>query len=123
MPAGRQHQSNLTSHENSATRTIERAPWAKPDAGPLGSNLLNHCVDDFKREPGSVLDGAAILVSPLIADVLQELVDEVSIRAMDLDSIESCTMHRVMGSVRIILHIFLDFYGVCMRSVAEINEM
>lgn len=49
----------------------------------------------------------------MVAHILEELVHEVAIRAMDLDTIESGTVYGVVRGGRVPLDVFLD---LCMRS-------
>ncbi len=45
-------------------------------------------VGDFEMETGAVLDGTAVLVSALVATVLEELVEEVAVGSVDFDAVE-----------------------------------
>src|SRR3984957_18964096 len=49
----------------------------------------NHGVDDLKEETGPILNRSAILVSSLIAAILQKLVDEVAVTRVNLNAIKS----------------------------------
>ena len=58
-------------------------------AQPVGANGSRHLVDDFEQEPGAVLFRPAIGIGALVGSVLQELLDQVAIRALQLHSIKS----------------------------------
>src|SRR5262245_24961623 len=58
-------------------------------ARTLGANGSSHRVDDLEQEPHAVLDAASISVGALVGAVAQELIDQISIRAMHLDAVEA----------------------------------
>jgi hypothetical protein len=59
------------------------------DADPVRRPDGEQRVDGLQKESGAVLDGAAIAVRPLIRAVVQELVEQVAVRAMNFDPVES----------------------------------
>src|SRR5262245_34039288 len=58
-------------------------------AGALGTNRSGHRVDDLEQKPHTVLDAASISVRALVGTVAQELIDQISVRAMYLDTLEA----------------------------------
>ena len=62
-----------------------REMHADPARPPDGDDGVRH----FEHEPGAVLDRAAIAVVALVAAVLQELVEQIAVRAVDLDAVEA----------------------------------
>jgi hypothetical protein len=46
-------------------------------------------VRDLKQEPSAILDSAAVRVVTLVCAVLQELVEQIAVRAVDLDAVEA----------------------------------
>ncbi len=46
-------------------------------------------VGHFEQEAGAVLDRAAVLVRPMVRTVLEELVRQVAVGAVDLDAVEA----------------------------------
>src|SRR5690606_35106097 len=59
------------------------------------------CIHDLKQKAGTVLNAAAIVVLPLVSAILQELVNEIAVRRVNLYSIEpgvTC-MARCVGEV------------------------
>src|SRR6516225_7576148 len=70
-------------------------------AGALGTNRSGRRVDDLEQEPHTVLDAASISVRALVGTVAQELIDQISVRAMHLDTVEA-GRKRVPRSLRIL---------------------
>jgi len=70
-------------------------------AGALGANRSGHRVDDLEQEPHTVLNAASISVRALVGTVAQELIDQISVRAMYLDTVEA-GRKRVPRSLRIL---------------------
>src|SRR5262249_56739869 len=58
-------------------------------ASALGTNRSGRRVDDLEQEPHTVLDAASISVRALVGAVAQELIDQISVRAMYLDTVEA----------------------------------
>src|SRR5262245_19510320 len=70
-------------------------------AGTLGTNRSRHRVDDLKQQPHTVLDAASISVRTLVGAIVQELIDQIAVRAMYLDTVEAGGK-RVPRSLRIL---------------------
>src|SRR5262244_3902654 len=70
-------------------------------AGALGTNRSRHRVDDLEQEPHTVLDAASITVRTLVGAIAQELIDQIAVRAMYLDTVEA-GRKRVPRSLRIL---------------------
>lgn len=94
--------------------TLETAPRTHSEGSLLCTNLGDDGISYLKHKSRPVLDGASVLVCAFVCIVLDELVDEVSIRSVYLDSIEACTMHRVICSGSKVLYVLLD---LCTRSI------
>jgi hypothetical protein len=58
---------------------LKRTPRAETDAGPVGTDGLGDGLHNLERKATAVLDRAAVLIGPLVADILDELVDEVPV--------------------------------------------
>jgi hypothetical protein len=56
---------------------------------PSGSEDRDGSVDHFKGEAGAVLNGATILIVSVIGSVLKELIEQITVRAMNLYAIEA----------------------------------
>src|SRR5262249_60239622 len=69
--------------------------------GALGTNRSGHRVEDLEQEPHTVLDAASISVRALVGAITQELIDQISVRAMYLDTVEA-GRKRVPRSLRIL---------------------
>src|SRR5262249_58376801 len=70
-------------------------------AGTLGTNRSRHRVDDLKQQPHTVLDAASISVRTLVGAIVQELIDQIAVRAMYLDTVEA-SCQRVSRPLRML---------------------
>src|ERR1700722_3816036 len=68
---------------------VEGAAGRKADTHPIGAPDEDQRLRGFEKQPRPVLDGAAVAVGPLVAVVLQELVDQVAIGGHELDTVET----------------------------------
>ena len=58
------------------------------DQREVGADLLAHRADDLEREPRPVLEWPAVLVGALVGLGREELLEQVSVRAVELDGVE-----------------------------------
>ena len=68
----------------------------------------DHRVGDLQHEAHAVLDCATVRVRPRVGGGLQELVQEVPVRRVDLYAVEPRFQHRVFGGDGVQPHVFLD---------------
>ena len=101
-------------------RTLELAPRAEADAGLRCADGLDDGVDDLEAEARAVLDRPAVLVRAFVGTVVQELLDEVPVRAVYLDSVESRTANGVLRGLRVPPDVLLDL--VWLTSVLSFAE-
>ena len=73
----------------SGINIVEGARRGKTEGDTLGP-LGGDGIENFEEEASSVLDRATVFVFALVAVFGKELVDEVTIRTMDLDTIKAC---------------------------------
>lgn len=73
--------------------------------------VLGHGADDFVQQPSTILDAAAIRVVPPVGRILKELVDEVTVRGVNLDAIESSSL-RTRGTRSEVLDDCCDLPGL-----------
>jgi len=62
---------------------LEVVEWTEPDADAVSTNGLAHFLDDLEHKPRPVLDGAAVLVGTLVDVVVEELVQKITVGAMN----------------------------------------
>ena len=62
---------------------LEVVEWTEPDADAVTTNGLAHLLDDLEREPRPVLDGAAVFIGTLVDIVVEELVQKITVGAMN----------------------------------------
>lgn len=84
------------------------APGAQPDGGFALPNGGSDGLSDLERKAHAVLDRAAVFVRALVRHVLDELVDQVPVRAVDLDAVKAGAMDRVLCGRSVPLDVFLD---------------
>ena len=80
--------------------TLEGAPRADAEPDLALSDSLCYSVDYLEREPTAALDLAAVRVGTHVRGVLDELVDEVSVRAVDLDAVAAGAQNGVACGLR-----------------------
>ena len=92
-------------------RTLEGAPRADAKSDLALTDSLCYSVDYLEREPTAALDRAAVRVRALVRGVLDELVDEVSVRAVDLDAVAAGAGNGVSCGLRKGVDVLLDLCG------------
>jgi hypothetical protein len=85
----RLHDMGVERHRIGFTAAIGDAVWRQPQADAVGTPNLDHRLRHFHQEARTVLDSAAILISAQIGVRLQELLDQVTVGAVDLDAVEA----------------------------------
>ena len=61
--------------------TLENAEWTQTYSSSSCSNTIYDCFDDVESEARTILDGTTIFICTFVAYILEELVDQVPIRA------------------------------------------
>lgn len=80
---------------------LEGAVGAQTDTGLVGANSSGHSLGNLEGEPGTVLNATTPGIRPLVAGVLVELVDEVAVGGVDLDTVEA-RFDSVLGSLGVV---------------------
>ena len=88
--------------------TVHGAPRADTDSGPILADRLRDRFQDLQREPRPVLDCPSVLVRPLIRYILQELVNQVPVRAVEHDTIEPSLVHSDFSCPLVPSNVLLD---------------
>ena len=88
------------------THVVEDAVRSEADADAVRREDLHDSVDDLPQQPEAVLDAPAVGVGALVRLRLQELVEQVAVRRVDLDAVEA----RGLGALRR-LDVVLDDAG------------
>lgn len=94
-------------HSLLATGLVEQAKRRETDGKVLLADGLGQSVHQLKDEPAPFLRRTAVLVRALVHVGAQELLREVAVSAMDLDTVES-NLHRGLSRVAIVLDRALD---------------
>ena len=87
---------------------LEGRPRRQSDTGLVGTNGINNSLCDLESEASAVLDAATPLVGALVADVLGELIDQVAVCTVDLNSVETSALDGVLGCIGVVLDEDLD---------------
>jgi hypothetical protein len=82
----------------------EAAARSEPDADAIGAPHRCDGVGDFEQQARSVLDRSAIAVAAFVRTVLQELIDQIAVGAVDFDAIEA----RRLGADRTLAELLDD---------------
>jgi hypothetical protein len=78
------------------THAARRSEWGGLDAQSLNADFAFYSFDHVEEQPGSVLIAASVTVRAMVRFVFQELIEQVSIRAMQFYAVEAC-VHRVQS--------------------------
>ena len=90
---------------------LPRIPRGDAESDPVLANDLGDRFNDFEREPGAVRDRSTVFVRSLIGHVLKELIWEVSVREVKLDSVEPGLFNGLFCCIGVPLDVSLDFSG------------
>jgi hypothetical protein len=90
------------------THTENSNPWGQAKADALLANSFRHSRYHLENEACIVLWGTAILVRAVVRGLFEELIGKVSIRAVNLDTIETRTLNGIARRRRIQLHVLRD---------------
>ena len=72
------------------------APWAQSDRCPVRPDGFRYCLSHVNSEPGPSVDVSAPGIIALVRDILNELVDEISVGTVYLHTIKS-GLHRILS--------------------------
>ena len=87
---------------------LECAPRTDAERDLVLPHGVRDCINDLEGKAAAVLDRAAILIRALVRDVLDELVDEVSVSEMEFYAVAPCAKDGVAGGPGEGGDIFLD---------------
>ena len=91
------------------SHSLPGIPGGNTQSYTVFADDLGDRFDDFEWEPSAVLDGSSVFVRALVRDVLEELIWEVSVGEVELDSVKSGPVDGFIGSVGVPLNVSLDF--------------
>ena len=89
--------------------TLVRAPRTDSEARALFANSFDNGLGDLECEARAVLDATAVLVCAVVRAVREELLDEIPVCAMDLNSVKASSEDGVARRLREPLCILVDF--------------
>jgi len=92
------------------SHSLPGIPRGDTESDSVFADGLRDSFDDFEREPGTVLNRSTVFVRPLVRDILEELVWEVSVGKVELDAVESGLVDSPVGGGSVPLGIGLDFF-------------
>ncbi len=91
------------------THFLPGIPGAYPERGTMGAHRVDNRIDYFEWEACPVLDAPPIVIRTLVADVLDELVNEEPIHSIDFDAVETRFEHGVGCRLGEELGVLVDF--------------
>ena len=75
--------------------------WRQMHPNPIGTPDIDGGIGDFQHQPGTIRDRAAILVGAVVGAVLQELIRQIAVRTMDLNTVEA-GLFRILRAAAVI---------------------
>jgi len=87
--------------------TVKSTPRTQPDASPLLANGSGDRLNDLQSKSTSILDAPAVTIRSLVGHILQELLDQESIRSVHLYTVKS-SFDSISCSLSVELDVFLD---------------
>ena len=85
-------------------------PGGDAESDSILANDLGDSFEDFKWEPGTALNRSTVLVCPLVRNVLEELVWEIPVGEMELNSIKSGLIDGPVCGVSVPLNVGVDLF-------------
>ena len=89
---------NLALPDGQATREVFVNGYAKQD-GKVSPDAIAHRMDDLAGKACAIADGTTIIITALVAKGREKLVDEIAMRAMNLDSVKP-SFPGILGGLR-----------------------
>lgn len=75
--------------------TVARVPRTDAIPDPFPAYSVRDGLHDIQGKVCAILDAPAVLIHALVAYILQELVNEVAVCAVDLDAVKPRTVYRI----------------------------
>ena len=91
-------------------QSLPGTPRGDAESDAIFADDIGDGLDDFEWESGTVLNGPAVLVCPLVGNVLKELVWEISVSEVELDSVKSGLVNGFIGGIGVPLHATFDLF-------------
>jgi hypothetical protein len=85
-------------------------PRGDAESDSIFADDLGDSFEDLEWEPGTVLNRSTVFVCPLVRSILEELVREVSVGGVELNSVESGTVDGSVGGVGVPLDVGFDLF-------------
>lgn len=91
--------------------TLEFAPWADAYSRFLLTDGTTHGINNLQSESAPILDRAPVLVGAPVRHLLEELVDEISMGAVDLNAVKARFVDSISRRFGERFDMRLDFYS------------
>ena len=93
----------LRLHLRKLTRAVEHTVRREPDADTIAADGRDRGARNLQRQPVAGVDAAAVAIGPHIDQRVQELLDQVAVGAMELDTVEPGVQRQLRGG-HVLLH-------------------
>ena len=74
----------------------------------IGTNSIHNSLSDFHSETATVLNRITVVIGTLVASILQELIDKVAIRGVNLYTVEA-SFNGVLSCLSVVRDTLLNF--------------
>ena len=103
--------SNFVSELQAKTvHTLIFTPRAEPNSSSFFADFFHYSIYDIKSKFASRINASAIFISACVADVLHELVNEISISAVNLYSVEPGFLDSIFCCLGKPMNVRFDFF-------------
>ena len=84
---------------------VGRGYGRQPDAAALAAHCIGYPTGDFQQQPGAVFNADGVIaLGALVRAVFKELVEQIAIGSMNLDTVKARAVHRIARCADKVVH-------------------